>query len=88
MYRRPLNGRNTVPPDLMTRNRWRRAGYRVRPDAIPRGRAEVGMAWGGRSRICPLFAIEDCIPMRQKPRQRKVWDDPVFQELEDLLASI
>jgi hypothetical protein len=87
MYQCPLNGRNTIPAELMTISRWRRAGYRVRPDAQPRARAEIGMAWGGRSRICPLFAIEDCVPIHRKPKKR-IWDNPAFEALDRLLERI
>jgi hypothetical protein len=88
MYFRPTNGRDLIPPELMTKSRWRRAGYRVRSDAIPRARAKIGMAWGGRARTCPLYAIEDTVAIKRRARQRRSWDDPDLEELEQLLERM
>lgn len=88
MYQRPLNGRNNIPPEWNTISRWRGGGYRVRPNARPRGYAMIGMAWGGRARFCPLYALEDCVPIRRRRNRRKAWEDPVFKELDRLLEQI
>jgi hypothetical protein len=87
MYFRPLNGQRLMPPDLNTISRWRRAGYRVRPDAAPRARARIGMAWGGKAQLCELYSIEDCVSIKRRVQQRS-WNDPVFGALDELLKGI
>ena len=86
VYKRPLRGKNTVPAGLTTSSSWRKAGYRVRPGAVPRGFARVGIAWGGKTQICRLFAIDDCVPINQFHERN--WRERVLAEIDEEILRV
>jgi hypothetical protein len=62
IYRKPARGKCTIPSHLMHRTGWRKAGYKVKPDAQPRARAWYCMI-NKPAQLCDLYSKDDCTPV-------------------------